>query len=241
MGATNTYGNPSGEKVYTFKSVVAQYVVFSTCSSADLDTYLWIYDSDWNELAGNDDTSGCDGFTSEVGYEAAPGQTLSVVVEGYGPHEGAYELSVSCEARENTVETDSYYMANLFNSFSGFSSSVSPTQVFCTSIVVGTTSGVNNFGNPSDDVVYRFESNTHQLVVFSTCQQADFNSFLRLYDSGWNQVAFNDDAPGCENQTSWLQYNATAGETLYILVEGHGEWDQGVFELSVCCGTCHDQ
>ncbi|MDY0143160.1 MAG: T9SS type A sorting domain-containing protein [Bacteroidales bacterium] len=84
----------------------------------------------------------------------------------------------------------------------------------------------NTYNSP--DVVYQFTLANPGKVNINTCNNAtNYDSYLRLYNETFSQIAFNDD--GCENGVrSKIEKTLSAG-TYYIVVEG---W-------STSCGNYH--
>ena len=75
-------------------------IVLSTCGTADYDTKIAIYTGECGNLeciTGNDDASGCSGFTSEVTLSSEEGVTYYIFLTGYSSgSSGNYTLSVDC-------------------------------------------------------------------------------------------------------------------------------------------------
>jgi hypothetical protein len=66
--------------------------IASTCNDADYDTKISVFEGSCGTLAcvtGNDDTSGCSGFTTEVRFVAALGMEYLILVHGFTGFVGA--------------------------------------------------------------------------------------------------------------------------------------------------------
>ncbi len=92
---TDHVGNSSADVFYQYvvsgDSCVAT-VDVSLCGSS-YDTYLRIWDTAGNSLATNDDACGTQ---SEItGFAVAPGDTLIIVIEGFGANTGDYVLNIT--------------------------------------------------------------------------------------------------------------------------------------------------
>lgn len=73
-------------------------VTVSTCNAADYDTKLSVFCLDCDTptcVDGNDDGSGCSGFTSEVSVCTEMGNTYRILVHGFSAATGNYTLSVT--------------------------------------------------------------------------------------------------------------------------------------------------
>jgi len=89
---------------YTFTGTGGD-VTLSTCDDADFDTEINVITTadcvDYtNNVAGNDDGTGCGGFTSEVTFTTTIGQTYYVYVSDYasgGSEFGTFNLTLTCD------------------------------------------------------------------------------------------------------------------------------------------------
>ena len=107
-------------------------------------------------------------------------------------------------------------------------------------------------GNGSPEMVYAFTSDIDQKVIFETCGSADFSTHIIIYDSPWNVLEENyhrykswygpydywscngyDDNPWIYTSSLWP--TLSAGQTVFILVEGADINDVGNFHLKVVC------
>ncbi len=75
----------------------------------------------------------------------------------------------------------------------------------------------NDIANPSADVVYQFSVADSYPVTISMCGSS-YDTYIWLYDSGFNYVGSDDD--GCIDLSSTLTQTLTAG-TYYIVCEGY--------------------
>jgi len=78
-------------------------------------------------------------------------------------------------------------------------------------------------------------------VILSTCDTADFDTKLSVYSGVCSDpvcVAGGDDAPGCSNNTSRVEFPTVDGGTYLVLVHGY-DGDVGAFTLLMeCAPTC---
>ncbi|MGB1206379.1 MAG: T9SS type A sorting domain-containing protein [Chitinophagales bacterium] len=104
------------------------------------------------------------------------------------------------------------------------------------SITSGVTLGNGNDCDlrGSDDLVYSFTVPTNGDWIISTCNMADFNTylFLGLFCCS-NGVTESDAGSGCSNNTSYLEYYLYANTTYYLTVEGANNTEQGSFSLEI--------
>lgn len=107
----------------------------------------------------------------------------------------------------------------------------------CGDIFIGETlTDTDSGSNPSNDEWFSFTGDgAPQIVTLSTCNTADFDTLLRVFDAcGGNEIATNDDAAGCAGFTSELTFVSDGVSEYLIMVEGFGT-AAGNFELSVTC------
>jgi hypothetical protein len=114
---------------------------------------------------------------------------------------------------------------------------VATPSLTCGQTLSGDTSNdtdTNGDGSP-DEWFSVTSSIVDEIIIVSTCNQADFDTILTVYDScGGAVVAFNDDAPGCSGFTSELSFQGDGSSTYYIAVDGFGG-GSGTFDLTVSC------
>jgi hypothetical protein len=88
-----------------------------------------------------------------------------------------------------------------------------------------------------NDVWYNFTAAANGEVEVSTCNLVSFDSRIAIYlgASGdpADAVACNDDGSGCAGFSSYLTFQATAGETYTVRVGGFGSGDSGTGTMDV--------
>jgi hypothetical protein len=75
-------------------------ITLSLCDAADYDTRIDVFSGECGDLtcvAGSDIEDQCSGFTSEVTFPSADGETYTVYVHGFGSAKGNFTLSVDCD------------------------------------------------------------------------------------------------------------------------------------------------
>ncbi|RMH02351.1 MAG: hypothetical protein D6706_00255, partial [Chloroflexi bacterium] len=75
------------------------FITVSTCDQASFDTKITVYSGACGSLTcvgGNDDGSGCSGFTSEFAFQSQAGVDYYILVHGFGSATGTFDLTLSC-------------------------------------------------------------------------------------------------------------------------------------------------
>ena len=89
------------------------------------------------------------------------------------------------------------------------------------------------------DIWYTWTASTSEIVVLSTCNDADFDTRLALYSGDCENLVFeacNDDGLGCAGFTSELIAEVVAGTTYIIQIGGFNPPAQGTGNLTICEG-----
>ena len=89
------------------------------------------------------------------------------------------------------------------------------------------------------DIWYTWTASTNEIVVISTCNDADFDTRLALWEGDCGAqtlVACNDDGLGCAGFTSQMVAPVIAGTTYYIQLGGFNPPAQGTGNLTICEG-----
>ncbi len=85
--------------VFEDNSGLASEVLLSTCNQADYDTKLYVFTGSCGDLVcidGNDDTTGCSGFTTELEFVSDGNSTYYILVAGFSSATGTFDLSMEC-------------------------------------------------------------------------------------------------------------------------------------------------
>ena len=210
-------------------------VTASTCNQADFDTKLSVYDGDCDGLdcvTGNDDTSGCAGFTTEVQW-AADGTEDLILVHGFSGQTGNFDLTVTCaDPLDNDICEDA----------------VGPLAV--DSVTSGTTTGATLDEPPSLDCgtsvtapgVWYTVVGTGNTMTASTCNDGDpatggagYDTKISVYcaDCEVNEcIGGQDDATGCSGFSTQFDWPTQAGVTYNVLVHGFSS-ATGDFDLAI--------
>ncbi|PWG81603.1 DUF6443 domain-containing protein [Pararcticibacter amylolyticus] len=208
----NDIGQISNDIYYRFTLTAPSVVKLSHCGSG-FDTYMHLLDANGLSLATSDDNGPlCTGTAASIKTEL-PAGTYYLVSEGFGQNTGTIITSMSVELRgaffSNAIDVGTLESG----------SSYSDTKNNSPSVGFG-----NEYGNPSDDIFYKFTLNTltTTLVNISHCG-SDFDSYLYLLDADGNRLASNDDnGPLCSGNNASLSIALGAG-IYYIVSEGWGD------------------
>ena len=85
------------------------------------------------------------------------------------------------------------------------------------------------------DTWFTYTATCTGTLVISTCDDADFNTSLGVYDAcGGTELACNDDAAGCSGSTSEVTLSAAVNDVLLIRVSGTGG-TTGSGNVSITC------
>lgn len=198
----------------------------STCNQAAYDTKLTIFEGNCGALtclAGNDDASGCSGFTSEVSTVTQPGQFYYILVHGFGSNTGNFDLTATLGAPPT-----------------GNDACGGALPIGCGQTVTGTTVGATpdnasfcGTSNSAPGVWYQLVGNG-DLVSASLCNGTAYDSKLSVYSGSCGAltcVGGNDDFCGLQSQVDFQTVN---GQTYYILVHGFGS-ATGAYTLDLSC------
>eukprot|EP00040_Diaphanoeca_grandis_P006688 m.38328 g.38328 ORF g.38328 m.38328 type:complete len:858 (+) comp17893_c0_seq1:193-2766(+) len=197
-------GNGSPEHYYMFNVSETSTFTFSLCSDGTkYDTYLRLYDGNFDELDANDD--GC-GSRSRITQSLQPG-IYYVLVEGFGTRSGAYSLSIFIitQAPSYSPTPQLTFKGNI---------NLNQTQSGNTALP-----GLSYRGNDSPEHYYAFNVDGADTFTFSLCSDGtEYDSYLRLYDANFSQLSSNDDGCGVKSSITQLLQPGT----YYVLVEGYG-------------------
>ncbi|NNK32399.1 MAG: hypothetical protein HKP02_04695, partial [Xanthomonadales bacterium] len=210
-------------------------VTASTCNQADYDTKLSVYGGTCDELeciAGNDDTAGCGGFTTELTWGGS-GEDEKLLVHGFGSSTGNFDLTVTCE---------DYAENDLCENASG--------PLVSGDVIAGTTTTATLDEPPDIDCgtsvtapgVWYDVIGTGTTMTASTCNDGDPGTGGANYDTKISVycadcevkecITGNDDTSGCSGFSTQLDWPTQEGRTYKVLVHGFGS-ATGDFDLAI--------
>ena len=230
---------------YTFTSGASGTLVISTCSIVDYDSDLVAYygDNCSNlEFAGcNDDGDDCFEFSSYLEVPVLLGDRMTIRVGGWqSGDEGSGDIfldiidakgnSIASPANDDCAEAveigeGDYYFTTLDATTDG------PAHPECEVDGDG--------GQTGNDVWYRYIAPTSGTLTLSTCDQANYDTDLVIYNgtdcNNLLLVGCNDDGWGCNEYSSHLVVKVIGGTEYLIRVGGYSvsDIDEGTGLLSV--------
>jgi hypothetical protein len=219
-----------------YKTEAAGLLTASTCNQADYDTKLSVYGGECGDLgciAGNDDTAGCAGFTTEVTW-ASDGAENLVLVHGFGSATGNFDLTLTCEdLLENDICEDAAGPLEAGDIVSGSTTGATldePPDIDCgTSVtapgvwydVIGTgntmTASTCNDGNPDTGGA------NYDTKISVYCDDCEVKECIGGQD---------DDFANCAGFSTSFDWPTQEGKTYKVLVHGFGS-ATGDFDLAI--------
>ncbi len=224
---------------YQWTAPAYGYVWFDTYNS-DFDTVLAVYTGagldDFVEVASNDDYS--DDYWSAVEFTAQPGTTYYIVVDGYdGAEYGEFQLYAWLEA-PGDLTNDNFADAAAFP-WSGYYEYEGDTwywaeaegYTFGATSETGEPEHADNAGGAS---VWYAWTPAYSGYAWIDTYDSEFDTLLAVYTgtsvSSLTEVASNDDDG--EDGTSAVEFDAVAGTTYYIVVDGY-DGEMGYYEVGI--------
>jgi hypothetical protein len=212
-------------------------VNISLCGS-DFDTVLelWVSpesfpgcDRAFEFVACNDDGSSQCGlitYSSEINASLTGGRVYRIIVDGYNASAGNYTMTVTA-----TVAGDACPGITI------------PSLPYVTPYGATTLCGTDNtppgapggLGEGARDLVYSYTPTTCHVCRVSLCGSS-YDTALLVYVgtcAAGNLQAYNDDFCGPSLYQSQLDFNARAGNTYYIYVDGYAPTSAGQFIMNV--------
>jgi len=199
--------------------------IISTCGISAVDTNLGLWTGCATELLCDEDTAGCAGFTTELSGVLSAATTYQIRLGGWGAGDfGLSDLDISQAALTNDeCETPTILTGE-------------GTTTFDSS---GATDSVGS-GNAAD-VWFEWTPDFDGDYNFSTCDQADFDTFMVVWNAcpgaAGAPLGFNDDGPGCAGFTSSLDIAGLNPIPYYINIGGFNG-ATGVGDLTITCTSC---
>lgn len=163
---------------------------FSLCSNSE-DSYLRIYNSSLVLVASNDDNGPfCSGSPASISW--------------------------NCASSEDHYITASHYSCNPFISSGNMRYWYTDDPYAHNGSITPTASWQNAAYSLGTQPVWSFSATNGVVYDFSFCSNSE-DSYLRIYNSSWTQVAFNDDnGDHCAGAPASIAWTATATATFYI-------------------------
>ncbi|MCH2136409.1 MAG: hypothetical protein MK101_07485 [Phycisphaerales bacterium] len=140
--------------------------------------------------------------------------------------------TVSCSSADYDECTEAMVVTNGFTNFSTTDATTS-SDLYDDSLCPNTYLGVMNA-----DIWFSYESTCSGTLTLSTCNDADFDTELVLYEGNCAnkvQVACNGDYGDCPNYTSYIEFPVSAGQNYLIRLGGWEPGDAGNGWLGITC------
>ncbi len=199
------------------------WVSIDTCGS-DFATLLGVYTGSavnlLSEVPGDRDSCGPEGLQSRLTFETTAGTTYRIAVDGWGGETGNIDL----ELGPPPPPANDDFPGEMPDGFGeNLGTNVGATKQ------AGEADHAGNSGGAS--VWWSWMAGSSGTVTFDTCT-SDFNTLLAVYtgDSVGSlvEVASNDDACGTGGTRSRVTFEATAGTTYRLAVDGYGGAQGGI-------------
>ena len=223
----------SPDVVYSYTPTDDIMVTLDLCNS-NYDTKMMVYVNDpFTLVACNDDFYGsgdpCGEYVSKIeDMVMEMGNTYYIVVDGYGDECGVYQLSMistafSGENIESAIRINSLPFNNTGNT-------CDKNDDYYNGWGCGTSE--------SPDLVFRYIATLTGFISIDLCGSS-YDTQLTVFENDESTFfACNDDyngpATSCDELTSKIEnLEVFAGNTYYIVVDGHGSNECGVYELNI--------
>jgi hypothetical protein len=224
---------------------------------------MWSYDITDNNLYAIDKNTGLATLVGPIGFDANFGQGMAYDATTDTVYMSAFNLTeYQAEWRSVDTTTGNTTLIDVIGTTNpggipqvGWVSMImSPIPldndecqyartIDCGESIAGDTSDGNTDTNGNTDPEllspeewFKYSSSTpNEVVVVSTCGQADFDTRITVWqDCSLVPIVSNDNANGCSGNTSELSFLADGSSDYFISVDGF-DGASGSFELSVDC------
>lgn len=210
----NDYGQPSKDIFYRITLPSAMTVTVSHCGS-NFDTYVTILNSSGGYVTYNNDNNNSPCQSSQAYLQTTlPAGTYYVVSEGYGSNTGFIVTTITAASAlpppPGANMTNAIY-AGTFSGVSSFSDSRSNAEP-----CLG-----DDYGQPGNDIFYKFTLTKALSVVLSHCG-SEIDTYLHLLNSAGELISSNDNSPDspCPGYQAYLRASLQPG-SYYVVSEGN--------------------
>jgi hypothetical protein len=224
-GEPNHAGNSGGHSVWFNWTPTSNQVATITTKKSDFDTLLAVYTgssiTSLTLVASNDDISTIV-HQSSVSFSAQAGTTYQIAVDGYAGAVGTVVLNINPPANDDFA--GAWTLAGMSGGTNGYTIGASKEP--------GEPAHASDVGGHS--VWYNWIAPASGPVNFNTVGSS-FDTTLAVYTgdvvTSLSFVAANDDDTAAGVHTSRLSFNAIAGTTYRIAIDGYGG-DFGTYNLN---------
>lgn len=225
-GATTCGTAITGPGVWYFMVGNGGALTASTCNAASYDTKISVFSGNPGSLvceAGNDDGTGCTGFTSEVTLLTSNATIYYILVHGFQTATGTFDLTATLGPPPTG------------NDVCGGATPIMCGQTMSDSTNNSTIDTPPSCGvSPSSAGVWFTAMGDGGIYTANTCNGTALDTRIYVYEGPCGSlgcVGSNDDDCGLQSSFTW---NTTNGTQYYILVTGFGT-NTGTFNLTLDC------
>jgi len=212
--------NPAYNADYYIYTAAATGVVnfaMAAINNSGVDSILTIYDSNFVQIARNDDSNG--GFNSFISLNVDVNAIYYIRATAFESDTGAYQISatvISAPINAPVATGDSFATAITLTASSG-----------------NVASAIGEINPAYDPDYYTYTAATTGVVNFAmdAINNSGVDSILTIYNSTFVQIARNDDSNGGFN--SFISLNVTAGSVYYIKATAYGSGTSATGEYRV--------
>ena len=210
--------NPLEADYYKYIATTLGVVNFAmtAISNSGVDTYLTIYNSNFVQIAQNDDSNGT--RNSFVSVNVNANTIYYIKATAYGSGTGAYRISANNSVNQNAAAGATFETAINLTSAAPIPGAISTALEADYYKYLATATGNVNF-------------------AMTAINNPSVDSILTIYNSNFVQIAQNDDSNGTLN--SFVSVNVTANEFYYIKATAYG-LGTGTYQVSVNLQTADD-
>lgn len=235
-GEANHGGNAGGHSVwFSWTAPNSGHTVVSTCETS-FDTVLGVYTGSalpLTQVVSDDDGADCGGGASRVEFEAVAGTAYKIAIDGKNGGEGTYNLDVrTSPGNDMLAATSVFSFPQVGDATGAFFSNELATKEAGEPDHAGLPGGHSIWvrWTPSVSARVRFATNQGELG----CREDGIDTLLAVYTGNsypLTEVASNDDGGQCGGGSSQVEFDAVAGTTYRIGVDGKNG-AEGEFELA---------
>jgi hypothetical protein len=204
----------------TFEAIAdVTYYIETREGDEGIDTEMYLFDADLNELDYDDDGHWEFDWCSYIEYTPTVDETLYVLVHPYD-HDGTgrYLLAV------NSDGGDAYEPDN--------------DETVASPIATDGTPQSHTFHEITDDDWVTFEAVAGVTYAIETREgDIDVDTEMYLFDADLNELDYSDDGHPAYDYCSYIEYTPTVNETLYVLVHPYDHDETGRYLLAVTKGV----
>jgi hypothetical protein len=221
---------------------------FSTCGLAAFDTNLGLWDSACGaEIACEEDTTGCAGFSTTLNVPGLTGgTTYAIRLGGWGAGEsGLTDLDISCTSCTPPANNDCGGATPIVEG----ANAVANNEPFTTASGVEPSGLAPHVDEATPDTLcdfnqtmnfdswHSFTATANSGYTFSACGTASYDTKLAIYSGACGALvalSCNDDGPSCTGFTSELNVTGLSeGSTYLVQVGGFNAGEQGTATMNV--------